>query len=57
MLQAREHAPTPYFSIIFTFGLVVEFIKEFGGASYKTLSIVRIHVLIYFLGYIGYFKE
>jgi hypothetical protein len=32
MLQARECTLTPYLSIVFTFGLVVEFIKEFGGA-------------------------
>ncbi len=33
MLQAKEHTPTFYPSIVFTFGLVVESIKEFGGAS------------------------
>jgi len=33
VLQAREHAPTPYYSVIFTFGLTVESIKELGGAS------------------------
>ncbi len=33
MLQAREHAliPSPY--VVFTFGLAIESIKEFGGAS------------------------
>jgi hypothetical protein len=34
VLWARERTPTPYPSDIFTFGLVVESIKEFGGASY-----------------------
>jgi hypothetical protein len=33
MLQAKKHAPTPSPSIVFTFGLVVESIKELGGAS------------------------
>jgi len=37
MLQAREHAPTIYPSAIFTFGLIVESIKEFGGASIKVI--------------------
>jgi hypothetical protein len=31
MLQTKEHAPTPYPSVVFTFGLVVEIIKEFKG--------------------------
>jgi hypothetical protein len=33
MLRARERTRTPYPSIVFTFGLVVESIKKFGGAS------------------------
>jgi hypothetical protein len=33
VLRARERAPTPYPSIVFTFILVVESTKEFGGAS------------------------
>jgi hypothetical protein len=33
MLRAKEHAPTPCPSTIFTFKLVVDFTKEFGGAS------------------------
>jgi len=33
MLQAKEHAPTPSPSIIFTFGFTVESIKELGGVS------------------------
>jgi hypothetical protein len=32
MMQAKEHAPTPP-SIIFTFRLIVESIKELGGVS------------------------
>jgi hypothetical protein len=32
MLQAKEHTPIPYPSVVFTFGLEVESIKEFGGA-------------------------
>jgi hypothetical protein len=36
VLQAKEHTPTPYPSDVFTFGFVVEFIKEFGGASQET---------------------
>jgi len=30
MLQARAHISTPYPSTVFTFGHVIEFIKEFG---------------------------
>jgi hypothetical protein len=33
VLQAKERAPTLYPSDVFTFGLIVESIKEFGGAS------------------------
>jgi hypothetical protein len=38
MLQAKECAPTPYPSIVFTFGFVVEFIKELGGESILLLK-------------------
>jgi hypothetical protein len=42
MLRARERTPTPYPSIVFTFKLTIESIRELGGAStckvYKTLS-------------------
>jgi hypothetical protein len=31
VLQAKERAQTPYPSIVFTFGLIVESIKEAGG--------------------------
>jgi hypothetical protein len=33
MLRAKEHTSTPFPSIVFTFGLVVESIKELRGAS------------------------
>jgi len=33
MLRAKEHIPTLYPCIVFSFGLILEFIKEFGGAS------------------------
>jgi hypothetical protein len=33
MLRVREHTLTPSPSVVFTFGLVVEFIKELGGAA------------------------
>ncbi len=33
MLRAKEYTPTPYPFIVFTFGLAIESIKEFGGAS------------------------
>jgi hypothetical protein len=33
VLRAREHTPTPYPFVVFTFGLVVGSIKEFGGVS------------------------
>jgi hypothetical protein len=32
VLRAKECTPTPYSFIVFIFGLVVESIKEFGGA-------------------------
>jgi hypothetical protein len=34
MLWTRERAPTPSLSIVFIFGLIVESIKELGGASH-----------------------
>jgi len=33
MLRAKERTPAPYPFVAFTFGLAVEFIKKFGGAS------------------------
>jgi hypothetical protein len=42
MLRVRECIPTISPSSIFTFGFVVEFVKEFGGASHIiTLIFVR----------------
>ncbi len=38
VLRAREHTPTPYSSVVFTFGLVVESIKEFGGMLMKSMD-------------------
>jgi hypothetical protein len=38
VLQAKECAPTLSLFVVFTFGLIVESIKEFGGASkYKNV--------------------
>jgi len=34
MLQAKEHAPTPYLSDVFTFRFIIESTKEFGGVSH-----------------------
>jgi hypothetical protein len=39
MLRAKECASTPSPSIVFTFGLAIESIKEFGGASNKFIKI------------------
>jgi len=33
VLQARERIPTPFSSVVFTFGLAFESYEEFGGAS------------------------
>jgi len=33
ILRAKERAPTPYPLVVFTFGLVIESIKKFKGAS------------------------
>jgi hypothetical protein len=33
MLRTKERTPTPFPFVVFTFGLIVESIKEFGGAS------------------------
>jgi hypothetical protein len=35
MLQAMEHTPTLSSSVVFTFGLTIESIKELGGASFN----------------------
>jgi hypothetical protein len=41
VLRARECALTPSPSIIFTFGLAVESIKELGGASHGIIALVE----------------
>jgi hypothetical protein len=41
MLQAKEHTPTFYPSIVFTFGLVVESIKEFGNVLDLILTYLK----------------
>jgi hypothetical protein len=38
MLQVREHTPTPSPFIVFTFRFVVEYVKEFEGASNVVLD-------------------
>jgi hypothetical protein len=39
VLQVRECAPTPFPFVVFTFGLIIESIKEFGvHQSIKTLE-------------------
>jgi hypothetical protein len=35
-MRTKEHAPTPFSSIVFTLGFTFEFFKEFGGASICT---------------------
>jgi hypothetical protein len=37
MLQARERAPIPFPSAVFTFGLAIESIEKLGGASVNKL--------------------
>jgi hypothetical protein len=45
-VTSQGHAPTPSPSNVFTFGLVVESIKEFGGVStYVGLDDILIFVL------------
>jgi hypothetical protein len=41
MLGARERAPTPSPSVVVTFGLAIESIKEVGGASSKWLNQIQ----------------
>jgi hypothetical protein len=41
VLRAKERAPTPSPSIVFTFGLAVKSIKELGGAS----TSIKVHML------------
>jgi len=41
MLGTRERAPTPFPSVVITFGLAIESIKEVWGASSKWLNQIR----------------
>jgi hypothetical protein len=38
VLRVKEHAPTLYPSVVFTFRLIVEYTKEFGGALINNIS-------------------
>ncbi len=51
MLQTRERTPTLYPFVLFTFGLVIKFIKEFRGAS-LTLLHVFISICFYLTPYL-----
>jgi hypothetical protein len=42
MLQAKERTPTPP-SVVFTFGLIVESIKELGGASQGIIALIELN--------------
>jgi hypothetical protein len=44
VLRTRELTPIPYLSVVFTFGLIVGCIKEFGGVSYKVYGIGTIYM-------------
>jgi hypothetical protein len=44
VLRVRERAPTLFPSNVFTFGLVVESIQEFGGASNMLIANGKIDV-------------
>jgi hypothetical protein len=41
MLQARERAPILSPSVVFTFGLIVDSIKELGGASMESFLMIK----------------
>jgi len=34
VLRVRECTPIPYPFVVFTFGLIIEYVKEFGGESF-----------------------
>jgi hypothetical protein len=40
VLQIKEHAPIPFPSIVFIFGLAVKSIKELGGVSFSCYQII-----------------
>jgi hypothetical protein len=43
VLQAKEHTPTPYPFIVFTFGFEIESIKEFRGASHGIKALIELN--------------
>jgi len=45
VLQARESTLIPYLSIVFTFGLAIESMKEFGGVLIFPYTYVFLHHL------------
>jgi len=51
MLRVKEFTLASYPSIVYTFGLIVKFIKEFGGASMGTCfvltSIAKLSLYVY----------
>jgi hypothetical protein len=42
VLRIREHAPTPFPSVVFIFGLTVESIKELGVASHNIRGMMKV---------------
>ncbi len=50
MLRVRECVPTLSPFVVFTFGLIVESIKEFGGASLANHLLVDLHVGLFVNG-------
>jgi hypothetical protein len=49
MLQAKECAPTPCPFVVFTFKLIIESIKELGGASaYSKKNVKKYCIYIYY---------
>jgi hypothetical protein len=56
MLWAKKHAPTPFPSIVFTFGFAIESIKEFGVCQptfiYNTITYKSTYMHIYLTTYL-----
>jgi hypothetical protein len=46
-MRAKERAPTPSASVVFTLKLAVESIKELGGASKVMVKHERHHIFIF----------
>jgi hypothetical protein len=42
VLRTRERAPTPFPSVVLTFGLVIKSIKELGGVSHGIRAMVEL---------------